>query len=91
MLYLEAGGAHRDAHIRQQGAEGFPFEWPGPTFDQDVPPAHGAQHQATHLDRDKVRAPLLLGHTNEHIRILLRIQSFHPVQLVCPVGGILIT
>ena len=32
-----------DAHIWQQGAEVFPLEWPGPAFDQDVPPAHGAQ------------------------------------------------
>lgn len=60
--HLEAGGAHGDAHIRQQGAEVFPFERPGPAFDQDVPPAHGAQHRATHLDRDKVRAPLLKAH-----------------------------
>lgn len=67
MLYLEAGGAHGDAHIRQQGAEVFPFERPGPAFDQDIPPAHGAQHRATHLDRDKVRAPLLFGHTHKHI------------------------
>lgn len=62
-LYLEAGGAHCDAHIGQQGAEVFPFERPGPAFDQDVPPAHGAQHQATHLHRDKGRAPLLFKHT----------------------------
>lgn len=38
--HLEAGGAHGDAHVRQQGAEVFPVERPGPAFDQDVPPAH---------------------------------------------------
>lgn len=54
MPYLKAGGAHGDANVGEQRAEVFPFEWPGPAFDQDVPPAHGAQHQAAHLDRDEV-------------------------------------
>lgn len=90
MLYLEAGGAHGDAHIGQQGAEVFPFERPGPAFDQDVPPAHGTQHRATHLDGDKVRAALLFGNTDEHIHILLWTLSFHLVQLVGPAGGIFI-
>lgn len=84
MLYLEAGGAHGDAHIRQQGAEVFPFERPGPAFDQDVPPAHGAQHRATHLDGDKGGAPLLLGHTHEHVHILLWSPSFYPLPAGLP-------
>ena len=84
MLYLEAGGAHGDAHIRQQGAEVFPFERPGPTFDQDVPPAHGAQHRATHLDRDKVRAPLLFGHTDEQIHVLLGTSFLSPSPAALP-------
>lgn len=79
MLYLEAGGAHGDAHIRQQGAEVFPFERPGPAFYQDVPPAHGAQHRATHLDGDKGRASLLFGHTHGHI--------IEPVLLSSPAGS----
>lgn len=65
-MYLEAGGAHGDAHIRHQGAEVFPLEWHGPAFDQDVPPAHQAQHGAVHFDRDKGRTPLLLGQTMIH-------------------------
>ena len=69
-LHLEAGGAHGDAHIWQQGA-----------FDQDVPPAHGAQRWATHLDGDKVGAPLLLGHTETHPCFNMD-PSVHLVQLV---------
>ena len=91
MLYLEAGGAHGDAHIRQQGAEVFPFERPGPAFDQDVPSAHGAQHGAAHLDGDKGGAPLLFGHTDEQNHILLWTLSFQPLQLLRSVGRILIT
>ena len=81
ILHLEAGGAHGDAHIWQQGAEVFPLERPGPAFDQDVPPAHGAQRRATHLDGDKVGAPLLLGHTETHPCFNMD-PSFHLVQLV---------
>lgn len=71
-MYLKAGGAHGDADIRQQGAEVFPFQRPGPALDEDVPPAHGAQHGAAHLDWDEVGAPLLLGQTREHSRALLK-------------------
>ena len=90
MLYLETGRAHSDADIRQQGAEVFPFEGSGPAFDQDVPSAHGAENRTTHLDWDKGGAPLLFGHTEEHSHILLCTLSFHPLQLVCPLGRILI-
>lgn len=58
--YLEAGGTHGDADVRQQGAEVLPVEGSGPAFDQDVPPAHGAKRGATHLDGDKAGPPLLL-------------------------------
>lgn len=66
-MYLEAGGAHGDAHIRHQGAEVLPLEGHGPAFDQDVPPAHQAQHRTTHLDWDKGGTPLLLGQTMIHV------------------------
>lgn len=69
-MYLKAGGAHGDAHVGHQRAEVFPLEWRGPAFDQDVPPAHQAQHRATHPDRDKVGAPLLLGQTMMHNAVM---------------------
>lgn len=72
-MYLEAGGAHGDAHIRHQGAEVFPLQGHGPAFDQDVPPAHQAQHGTTHLDWDKGGTPLLLRQTMSHVSHSLRL------------------
>lgn len=97
-MYLEAGGAHGDAHIRHQGAEVFPLEGHGPAFDQDVPPAHQAQHGTTHLDWDKGGTPLLLGQTMIHVtmnrhslRLCKRLiyKSFHLLtsKLILAVNG----
>ena len=65
--YLEAGGAHGDGGVGQQGAEVLPLQGRWPALDEDVPPAHGAQHGAAHHHGHELRATLLQAGQGERM------------------------
>lgn len=64
--YLEAGGAHGDGGVGQQGAVELPAQRPRPALDQHIPAAQGEQHSSGHHHGHELRASLLQGKRAGH-------------------------